>query len=114
MNLYQIDNYNNDTLTLKYDGVQVNYNPVTYGTNICGNSTSDAVVKVKYTVPHTASTFNIKIILNGKAKVGINNLVIFLQGCASCKNDFGFSILAIPRYSYSIPNSGIDVWINFN
>lgn len=114
MNLYQIDNYDNQTLTLVYDGVPINYVPVTYGTNICGNSSSDAVVKALYTVPHSSNNFNLKIILNGKAKVGINNLVIFLQGCTSCANDFGYSVRAIPRYSYNVANSGIDVWAKFN
>ena len=114
MNLYQIDDYTNSTLTLKYDDVQVDYVPVTYGANLCGNSSNDAVVKVVYTVPHTRNSFNIKVILNGKAKVGINNFVIFLQGCSSCNNDFGYKIRAIPRYSYSIPQTGIDVWAYFN
>lgn len=114
MNLYQIDDYNNNTLTVEYDGVPVNYEPVSYGTNICGNSSADAVVKVLYTVPHSSSNFNMKLLLNQKAKIGINNLRIFLQGCASCSNDFGYTIRAIPRYSYSIPNNGIDVWAHFN
>lgn len=55
-----------------------------------------------------------KILVNQKAKIGINNLFIFLQGCTSCANDFGYTIRAIPRYSYSIANSGIDVWAHFN
>lgn len=114
MNLYQIDNYDNSTLTLVFNGVPLNYEPVSYGSNICGNSSYDAVVKVLYTVPHNSNSFNLKVILNGRAKVGINNLVIFLQGCTSCANDFGYEIRAIPRYHYNIANTGIDVWAKFN
>jgi hypothetical protein len=41
---------------------------------------------------HVDSTLIFQVVVNGKVKVGINNVILFLLNCDGCNNQVGFKL----------------------
>lgn len=64
----------------------------------------DSIVKVDLLdETHVEGNLLFEVIVNGKVKVGVNNVILFLLNCDGCNNQVGFKLESIPVYSLSTP-----------
>jgi hypothetical protein len=111
---YQIDDYANDeSVKFILNNVTTVYKPSNLKMDLCGNSSSDAVVPVYLTdTTHSASTLDFQISIDRMGKLGIRNLMVYLLNGGS--GSAPFIIDAVPTYSVNTPpTKGITVRLLF-
>ncbi len=115
--MYQIDAYTNDSVYFMLNGKKYPYSPTVERKEICGDPLIfDAIVKMDLADDlHSEGSLMFEVVVSGKVKVGINNVILFLLNCEGCKNQVGFKLESIPVYSLSTPPvKGLEVKVIFD
>lgn len=91
---YQIDTYTNESVYFMLNGNKYPFVPSVERKEICGDPlVLDSIVKIDLLEgSHVDSTLAFELIVNGKVKVGVNNVILFLMNCDGCNNQVGFKL----------------------
>lgn len=113
---YQIDDYptNDGSVYFVLDSKVIPYTTSNLKTNICGNSSADAIVPTYLQdLTHTDSSLQFEVHFNSMGKIGINNVILFLLNNGGGSNA-PFTIESVPTYSHDTPPiKGLTVKLKF-
>jgi hypothetical protein len=115
--MYQIDAYTNESVYFMLNGKKYPYTPTVERKEICGDPLIlDSIVKIDLPDDsHIENSLAFEVVVNGKVKVGINNVILFLLNCDGCNNQVAFKLESIPVYSLSTPPvKGLEVKVIFD
>lgn len=92
--MYQIDTYTNESVYFNLNGKRYPYVPSIERKEICGDPLIlDSIVKIElFDDTHIENSLTFEVIVNGKVKIGINNVILFLLNCDGCNNQVGFKL----------------------